>query len=424
MKKCSYCGAQMNDDSLFCTECGKPIPQGCVCPHCGASMNEGDVFCQSCGQVLRPSFPDFIEYKANFNSGLNSIGGKIIITPTQLIFRAHAINLGNLNDRIFEIKDITGYKKGTLTFLYISFLNGKDIKLTVWNKDEIIDQLEERRRTLICNSKIGKPTQGNVCPHCGASVNEGDAFCENCGGNIDVDSSVPINNYQIPYQTEESSQNMFILPIVIGVLMVALIGGGWWYYNTSKQKPSGSVIANNDSNVAKNDDLGPIDSMINMTAEEEVMDSVICDSIAVVNDDFQYADAAIETIDDEVTEDDGNDVAVTEKPSKVETNKVFDIVEQMPSFPGGDEALMRFLNSNVHYPTVAEENGIQGRVVVTFVVECDGSITDVKVAVSVDPSLDKEAVRVIKSMPRWKPGTQDGKPVRVKFTTPVTFRLQ
>jgi protein TonB len=85
---------------------------------------------------------------------------------------------------------------------------------------------------------------------------------------------------------------------------------------------------------------------------------------------------------------------------------------------------MSWLGSNIKYPVVAEENGVQGRVVCTFVVERDGSITDVKVVRGVDPSLDKEAVRVLKAMPKWIPGKQNGSAVRVKYTVPVTFRLQ
>jgi len=112
------------------------------------------------------------------------------------------------------------------------------------------------------------------------------------------------------------------------------------------------------------------------------------------------------------------------EPVKEEETKVFDVVEQMPSFPGGPSALMQYLNSNIKYPVVAEENGVQGRVVCTFVVEKDGSITDVRVVKSVDPSLDKEATRVVKGMPKWIPGKQNGSAVRVKYTVPVTFRLQ
>lgn len=103
---------------------------------------------------------------------------------------------------------------------------------------------------------------------------------------------------------------------------------------------------------------------------------------------------------------------------------VYDIVEQMPSYPGGMGALMQFLSSNVKYPVEAEENGIMGRVICTFVVERDGSITDVKVAKSVHPLLDREAVRVISRMPNWNPGMLLGEPVRVKYTLPVIFRLE
>ena len=115
---------------------------------------------------------------------------------------------------------------------------------------------------------------------------------------------------------------------------------------------------------------------------------------------------------------------IAEEAPKVEEQKVFDVVEQMPSFPGGPQALFEYLSKHIKYPVIAEENGIQGRVIVTFVVERDGSITDVKVVKSVDPSLDKEAQRVVKSMPRWIPGKQNGSAVRVKYTVPVTFRLQ
>ena len=118
------------------------------------------------------------------------------------------------------------------------------------------------------------------------------------------------------------------------------------------------------------------------------------------------------------------EVIAAPEPPKEEETKVFDVVEQMPSFPGGPSALFEFLSKNIKYPAVAEENGVQGRVIVTFVVERDGSITDVKVVKSVDPSLDKEAQRVVKSMPHWIPGKQNGSAVRVKYTVPVTFKLQ
>lgn len=104
--------------------------------------------------------------------------------------------------------------------------------------------------------------------------------------------------------------------------------------------------------------------------------------------------------------------------------KVYDVVEEMPSFPGGQGALMSYLGSHIEYPLDAQENGVEGRVIVSFVVERDGSIFDAKVVRSVAPSLDHEAMRVVKSMPKWTPGKQNGENVRVKYSVPIVFRLQ
>ena len=119
------------------------------------------------------------------------------------------------------------------------------------------------------------------------------------------------------------------------------------------------------------------------------------------------------------------EIATPEHPKQeVEQNKVFDVVEQQPSYPGGMGALNQWLASNIKYPAMAAENGIEGRVVVQFVVERDGSVSGVHVVRGVDPSLDKEATRVVSQMPKWIPGKQNGSAVRVKYTVPVTFRLQ
>ena len=163
--------------------------------------------------------------------------------------------------------------------------------------------------------------------------------------------------------------------------------------------------------IKKDDEVRPEDEM---KSQDEIMNSKVAVGFANVvgNDESGEVLKAKEAL-------------VTEpvKPRE-EENKVFDVVEQMPSFPGGMAALMAYLQKSIKYPPVAEENGIQGRVVCTFVVERDGSVTDVRVAKSVDPSLDKEAVRVVSAMPRWIPGKQNGQSVRVKYTLPVTFRLQ
>lgn len=107
-----------------------------------------------------------------------------------------------------------------------------------------------------------------------------------------------------------------------------------------------------------------------------------------------------------------------------EEEPVYIVVDQMPEFPGGRQALFDFISTNVIYPTVARENGIEGKAIVQFVVEKDGSITHIEVVRTAgDPSLDKEAIRVVRAMPKWLPGKHRGKTLRVKYTVPFNFRL-
>jgi protein TonB len=160
-------------------------------------------------------------------------------------------------------------------------------------------------------------------------------------------------------------------------------------------------------------------------------DQVKPEEMMKTQDQLMETNTAIGALDVKGNSENGEVLKVTQrvadepvKPKPEVENKVFDVVEQMPSFPGGQGALMKYLSENVKYPVVAQENGVQGRVVVSFVVERDGSISDVKVVRSVDPSLDREAARVVKSMPNWIPGKQNGSAVRVKYTVPVSFRLQ
>ena len=111
------------------------------------------------------------------------------------------------------------------------------------------------------------------------------------------------------------------------------------------------------------------------------------------------------------------------KNESSETVETLEAPDKMPQFPGGQSGLHRFLSENVRYPYYAYQKGIQGKVLVQFVVDKDGSVTDVKVEKSVHKSLDKEAVRVLKKMPKWTPGEKDGKPVRVLYHMPVNFSL-
>lgn len=174
-----------------------------------------------------------------------------------------------------------------------------------------------------------------------------------------------------------------------------------------------------------------VKSSVKFTAPIIKKDEEVKEEDEIKLDEVQKSDKAVGAFTVEGNDEVGGavlkakeEIAAPEPPKHVEETKVFTVVEQMPMFPGGDAALMSYLANNIHYPTVAAENCVQGRVVVGFVVERDGSITDVSVLRGVDPSLDREAMRVVKSMPRWTPGKQNGSAVRVKYQVPVAFRLQ
>ena len=175
-----------------------------------------------------------------------------------------------------------------------------------------------------------------------------------------------------------------------------------------------------------------IKSTVKFTAPVIKKDSEVSEDSELKSQDELNKSTATFSIADVKGNDDANGKDIRELKEIVTSapveekheNKVFDVVEQMPSFPGGQEALLKYLSTHTQYPPIAQENGIQGRVIIAFVVERDGSVSDVHVAKSVDPALDKEAVRVVKSCPKWIPGKQNGSPVRVKYTVPVSFRLQ
>ena len=159
----------------------------------------------------------------------------------------------------------------------------------------------------------------------------------------------------------------------------------------------------------------------------------VAEILDIVDNNTEIEDEKIESTEDTheaisgpVSHVSGPVMAGPPAPVQEESDEgeIFEVVEQNPMFPGGDKALMQYLQKNLKYPAQAQENGIQGRVMVQFVVNKDGSIVEPKIIRPVDPSLDKEAIRVVSSMPKWTPGKQRGKNVRVRFTLPVTFRLQ
>ena len=146
--------------------------------------------------------------------------------------------------------------------------------------------------------------------------------------------------------------------------------------------------------------------------------------LEIMDNDSEVEESTIQASDDTQAAVEVKYTPVEVEEEEVEEQQIFQVVEEMPEFPGGMGECMKFLSKNIKYPTISQENGVQGRVIVQFVVNRDGSIVDPVVVRGVDPYLDKEALRVISTMPKWKPGKQRGKAVRVKYTVPVMFRLQ
>lgn len=190
-----------------------------------------------------------------------------------------------------------------------------------------------------------------------------------------------------------------------------------------------------DINVVKVEGIADIiaEEEIEITRVEEVKPPppppppapVVAEVLTVVEDDVEVESQDFSSED---TQDDAQVQAYVPPVEVVEEEEsdqqIFTVVEEMPKFPGGEAKLLEFINKGIKYPVIAQENGIQGRVICSFVVNRDGSVVDAQVVRGVDPSLDKEALRVINTMPKWTPGKQRGKPVRVKYTVPITFRLQ
>lgn len=186
-------------------------------------------------------------------------------------------------------------------------------------------------------------------------------------------------------------------------------------------------------------DLGDLGALEDMNLEEEVIPITRqqneppppppppqqTEVINIVQNDVEIEDE-LELEDTEA--DEATQVQIVEFAEEEETvdeQEIFLVVEDMPTFQGQEKDAFRvYIQQNLRYPVIAQENGISGRVYVSFVVDRDGSITNVQVVRGVDPSLDREAVRVVKSSPKWTPGKQRGRPVRVSFTFPIVFQLQ
>lgn len=219
----------------------------------------------------------------------------------------------------------------------------------------------------------------------------------------------------------EGGKGLSILMGIVVGLAVLFVGFEWGTQEKTIQKDEGiaDIIAEEEIDITRQEETPPPPPPPPPVEQVAEVLNVVEDDVEVENTDLlspedNQAEAQTQTYVPPV-------VKVEEEEES--SQQIFMVVEEMPEFPGGQAALMSFIAKSIKYPVVAQENGIQGRVTCSFVVNKDGSIVDAEVIRGIDPSLDKEALRVINTMPKWKPGKQRGKPVRVKFTVPINFRL-
>ena len=203
--------------------------------------------------------------------------------------------------------------------------------------------------------------------------------------------------------------------IALGVMFVAL---EW----TQREVEDNSELYTA-RDVSLNEEMIPITLPEKKTVPPPPAAVTKAEIIEIVEDDADIEEDIMASTEDNVEWVDLDDYDVVEVEPEPEEEEIFMVVEDQPEFPGGTAALLEYLRKNIKYPAICRENNIQGRVLVTFIVNKDGAIVEPEVVKSVNPSLDKEALRVISTMPNWKPGSQRGKPVRVKYTVPVNFRL-
>jgi len=218
----------------------------------------------------------------------------------------------------------------------------------------------------------------------------------------------------------ENKRNIFVQLGLVVSLAICLYG----FEATSKVSQVGSL--GDMTNQAVEEEIIPVTRQDQPPPPPPPPPPKVVDMLVIVDDNTDIKDEL--QIEDSEANDKTAITAVMQAPSakeeEAEDAPVFFIVEEMPDFPGGQLALRKFIAQAIKYPVIAQENGIQGKVFVNFVVNKDGTVTGAKIARGVDPSLDKEALRVVNSLPKWKPGKQGGKPVRVSYTVPINFVLQ
>ncbi len=224
-------------------------------------------------------------------------------------------------------------------------------------------------------------------------------------------------NPQADLERHRTTYTQIGLAVVLGLMLVAFN----WTTSEKKIDSLGVVVAVN------------LEEEMIATEREQLPEppppppppqELVIEQLTIVEDNQQETNIDFSTEATEDTRISQRDIVQVKEEEVVEEPEIFLVVEEQPEFPGGMTKLMEYLRNNIKYPQIAKENGIQGKVFVSFVVDPNGKVTRIKVVRGVDPALDAEAIRVVENMPPWKPGKQRGKPVYVQYNLPINFQLQ
>ena len=230
---------------------------------------------------------------------------------------------------------------------------------------------------------------------------------------------------EIKKSPKANLENKKFLFMEIGLVVALLMVLGAFEWSTTEGTDLASL--GDETAVVIEEEQVPITQEEQLPPPEVPKEPVMSDIIDIVDDDIKVEDNFLLSTEDDASlgVEIRDYVVEQEEEEEVEEEVPFAIVEQKPTFQGGDaNTFTKWVFSKIVYPEIAKENGVQGRVTLQFTIETDGSVKNVKVLRGVDSSLDKEAIRVVSSSPKWKPGMQRNKPVRVKYTFPVVFQLR
>lgn len=408
MRQCINCGAPLDDDALFCTVCGTrneimSNPQR-QCPHCGAELDNDAIFCTYCGQkvlltdspVGAPVWSPDVRAQKQVEPTAVNVGEK---SASTIRLWHYALGIGVLLiilAAVFVPKMLKDYGNAEQD----NVAGQSDGTASDCSSGELVSQGDTYDSSESFNYEGRYAYQGSIDGKYGFRMN----------------FNIEDNHIKGEYAVNGNKESVCLKGTITddGIFKMyeyAKDGNKTGYYFTGQFNPEnfrGQYLSTK-SKIDMSFEAAP------MELDSPIIDGIEDENLKGIEEDMDIPSSDV----------DDKDVSTDDEPLNrgAEDDRIYDITEESAQFPGGDEACYKWLSENIKYPSICEEQGIQGRVYVSFVVNMDGSIVDEKVVRSPDSSLSEEALRVVRLMPKWKPAKVGGKVVRSRFRLPIMFRL-